>query len=122
MQYISKDLELYRFTPYIKPFGQRHTGENIRVGLDKMIEELGLNHPYLELFCVNDNASNMKASINLSSYLSEYLCQIHTLELVIKDGLKNTNRMTDVLRTTKKIAKFVQKRNTGLREIKKHKF
>ena len=92
MQYISKDLELYRFTPYIKPFGQRHTGENIRVGLDKMIEELGLNHPYLELFCVNDNASNMKASINLSSYLSEYLCQIHTLELVIKNGLKNTNR------------------------------
>ena len=62
------------------------------MGLEKMIEEFGLNHTYLELFCVNDNASNMKASINLSSYWSEYLCHIHTLRLVIKDGLKNTNR------------------------------
>ena len=44
----------------------------------------------------------------LSDYLSEYLCDIHTLELVIKDGSKNTNRILDVLKTTKKIAKYVQ--------------
>ena len=118
MHFISKDWSLYRFTPYVKPFPERHTGENISVGLDKMIEELGLNHPYMKLFCVNDNASNMKASIRLSQYLSEYLCDIHTLELVIKDGFNNTTRMIDVLRISKKIAKYVQKSSVGLRELK----
>ena len=60
----------------------------------------------------------MKVSKRLSDYLSEYLCDIHTLELVIKDGFKNTNRMLDVLKTTKKIAKYVQKSSVGTRELK----
>ena len=63
MHFISKDWELYCFTPFVKPFSERYTGEIISVCLDKMIVDLGLNQPYISLFCVNDNASNMKFTI-----------------------------------------------------------
>ena len=44
----------------------RHTGVNISLGLDKMIESLGLNNGKRKLWSVNDNASNMKVAIRES--------------------------------------------------------
>ena len=52
----------------------------------------------MELFCINDNASNMKLAIKKINYLTQYLCDIHTLELVIKDAIKKTLGMADILK------------------------
>ena len=40
----------------------------------------------------------MKLAIKKSNYLTQYLCDIHTLELVIKDAIKNTIGMADILK------------------------
>ena len=102
LHFISKEWNLYRFCPYVKPFPQRHTGKNIKICLDAMIEELGLHELDIKLVSVNDNASNMKLGIRLSNYLEEYNCDIHTLELVIRDGVVNTPGMVDLLKKNKK--------------------
>ena len=59
VHFISKDWKLYRFTPYVAPFPARHTGKNISLSLDAMIEELGLSGGDWELFAINDNAANV---------------------------------------------------------------
>ena len=101
MQFISKDWELYRFTPYVRPFPEKHSGKNISLSLDSMIEELGLTSLDINMFSVNDNASNMKLGIKMSHYLSEYNCDIHTLELVIKDSVTGSPNVVEVLKKLK---------------------
>ena len=64
-----------------------------------MIEQLKLDGsddaPLLTIYhqLMNDNAANQKLGIKLSDYLQEYPCKIHTLELVLKDGVKGTSKM-----------------------------
>merc|ERR1712208_254404 len=89
---------------FLRYFPEKHTGKNISVSLDNMIEALGLAIENIELFSVNDNASNMKLAIRMSSYLTEYNCDIHTLELVLKDGIQASPAVEAVLKKTKKIA------------------
>ena len=40
------------WTPYVAPFPASHSGKNIAIGLDTMIEELGLDGSQWELFSV----------------------------------------------------------------------
>ena len=66
-------------------------GVNISLSLDEMIEQLkldGSDGAKFRLFRTNDNAAYEKLGINLSDYLQEYPYKIHTLELVLKDGVK----------------------------------
>ena len=44
IHFIDKNWELHRWTPYVAPFPAMHTGRNIALGLDAMVEELGLNN------------------------------------------------------------------------------
>ena len=101
VHFIDKDWMLHRFTPFVAPFPANHTGKNIGLGLDAMIESLGLADGDWELFSVNDNASNMKLGIKLSMYLKQYLCDIHTLELAVKDAFKNVPGMDSVTKKCK---------------------
>ena len=48
----------------------------------------GLDGQEFHLFSVNDSAANMVLGIKMSEFLKEYTCDIHKLELVIKDALK----------------------------------
>ena len=112
-------LLLHRWTPYVAPFPASHSGNNISIGLDTMIEELGLDGSQWELFAVNDNAANVKLGIQMSSHLSQHLCDIHTLELCVKDTFENTLGMKTVLKKTKKLAKFVHKSTVAARELKR---
>jgi hypothetical protein len=59
LHFIDKNWRLHRWTPYVAPFPASHTGKNISLGLDAMVEELGLGGPQWELFSVNDNAANV---------------------------------------------------------------
>ena len=95
-------------------------GMNISVCLDAMIRELGLEGGQWELFAVNDNASsNAKLGVALSAHLTQHLCDIHTLELVVKDAFNNTPGMKALLKKTKKLAKYTHKSTVAARELKR---
>lgn len=117
--FIDKDWELHRWTPFVSPFPARHTGKNIALGLDAMLDELGLDSSDWDLFVVNDNASNVKLGIKLTRHLKQYLCCIHTLELGVKDTFKNVLGMTAVLKKTKALGKFTHESTVATDELKK---
>ena len=50
-----------------------------------MIESLKLNSNDFLLYSINEDAANMHCAIDLSDYLTNINCVIHTLEL--KDGV-----------------------------------
>ena len=50
---------MYRWTPFVQHFTERHLGSTIALKLDSMLESLELTNPKVFKFCVNDNASNM---------------------------------------------------------------
>ena len=74
----------------------RHTGVNISLGLDKMIESLGLHNGKRKLW----------------SGLCGYFCTIHTMQLGVIDTFKLCPGMKQVNRKAKKIAKFVKEINS----------
>lgn len=43
---------IHRWSPYVAPFPASHSGKNISIGLDAMIEEMGLDGSQWELFSV----------------------------------------------------------------------
>ena len=97
---------LHRWTPFVRHFPERHLGSNIALKLDRMLEQLELTDPDLIKFCVNDNAANMIKGIRESEYLEEYLCDNHTLQLVIKDTFDQVEGMKRLLRKCKDLAKM----------------
>ena len=118
LHFITADWDLLNFTPYVRPFPERHTGKNISLVLDKLIENLGLNSLDFHLFSVNDSASNMLKGIRDSSYLVQYTCDIHKLENCIKDALKKTPGMVKVITNSKKLAKLSLKSSVACQQLK----
>ena len=108
-----------RWTPYVAPFPASHTGNNISLGLDAMVEGLGLDGDQWELFSVNDNAANVKLGIKLSRHLKQYLCDIHTLELGVKDTFKKVSGMKALLKKTKALAKFIHKSTVAASQLQR---
>ena len=116
--FIDHNWRLHRWTPFVRHFPGRHTGERIALKLDNMIEELGLDDLEIKKWSVNDNASNQKKAIEDSNYLQEYNCDIHTMQLGIGDTFKETNGMTNVLENSKGIAKFTNQSTVALEQLK----
>ena len=119
IHFIDRFWHLHRWTPFVKPFPERHTGKNISLGLEEMIQELNLLNEGIDLVCVNDNASNMKLGIKLTPGLDQYLCDIHTVELCLGDTYKVVEGMTNVLKKSRALSKFTHQSNVALEELKK---
>ena len=83
-----------------------------------MLEKFGLDNIDWDLFSVNDNASNMKLGIKLSKYLTEYNCDIHTLELAIKDSFEGTPGIKNTLKRAQDLARYVTKSPNAQKDIK----
>ena len=62
-----------------------------------MIMQLDLNGGYIDLVCVNDNASNMKLGITLTQDLDQYLFDIHSFELGVGDTFGKVKGKTKAL-------------------------
>jgi hypothetical protein len=119
IHFIDRFWNLHRWTPFVKPFPERHTGKNISLGLEEMIQELNLLNEGIDLVCVNDNASNMKLGIKLTPGLDQYLCDIHTIELCLGDTYKVVESFNNVLKKSRGMAKFTHQSNVALEELKK---
>lgn len=79
---------------------------NISLGLDAMIESMGIQEEKIKLWSVNDNAANMRVAIRESQYLEELNCAIHTISLAVTDTFKSVQGMKKVLKRAKKLAKY----------------
>ena len=84
-----------------------------------MIEELGLSGCDWELFAINDNAANVKLGIRLSQFLSQYLFDIHRLELLVKDCFKKTPGMSKVVTKCKIIGKFAHQSTEATKALRR---
>ena len=73
---------------------------------------LGLSGGDWELFAINDNAANVK-------FLSQFLCDIHTLELLVKDWFKKTPGMSKVVKKCKAIGKFTHQSTEATKALRK---
>ena len=120
VHWIDKDWNLHRWTPFVKHFPDRHTGQLIKVKLDEMITSLGLDSPDIVKYVVNDNAV---CAIKLSPDLIQILCAIHTLQLSVGDTFKDASvgptMMKNVLAKGKALAKLVKKSGPLMQELKK---
>ena len=106
VSFIDKYWVLHRYTPYVRHFPERHTGANISLDLDSMIEELGLDMPDVVKYSVNDNAANMVKAIRESLYLEMYSCDIHTMMLGIENTFDFVEGMKNVLKKSKGVSKM----------------
>ena len=111
LTFIGPDFKMYNFTPFLKPFDGRHTGANISISLEEMMNELNLNSGAhgIEMHCTTDNAANMKVAIAATPGLHRQSCVIHTLELAVKDAFKEAPGVGRVVTVAKKIAKKLHK-------------
>ena len=72
-----------------------------------------------ELFAINDNATNVKLGIKMSMYLKQYLCDIHNLEVAVKDTFKYTVGIDNGVNRCKAIENFTHKRTVTNGMLKK---
>lgn len=111
LHFIDGQFRLHRWTPFVRNFHGRHTGENIKAELTDMIGTFEMPEG-IPIYAVNDNAANAKLAISLSSML-EYLCTNHTLQLAIGDTFKAAAGMQSAVNICKKMATFVHKSTSG---------
>ena len=71
------------------------------------------------MWSVNDNASNQKLAIKLSEHLKPYYCDLHTVQLSVRDTFKDVPGVRTLLKKTKKIAKKTHKSTKAMDELKK---
>ena len=109
---------MHRWTPFVRNFKGRHTGVNIEAQLSEMIGTFDFPED-IPIYAVNDNASNAKLAISLSTML-EYLCANHTLALAIKDTFRGSPDMQFAVDICKKLATFAHK-STVAEEMLKNK-
>jgi len=122
------NFELISFHLSCKRIEGRHTADNVFTYYTLIIEEFNLRNKVH--IVVSDNASNMLAAFNLPGFREvedeeeedheedccclEYLpenhkCFAHTLQLVIKDALKSSSDVRNLIATVASIVSFVRK-------------
>ena len=95
-----------------------------------MVEALGLANPKLSKYVVNDNARNQKLAVKMSAYLEQYLCDNHTMQLGVRDAMKEVNvssqgksssgaNMSDVLKKCQNLGAYLHRSHIGVQELKK---
>ena len=120
--FCSENMELIHLVPFCAYFPVSHSGANIKVEIDRMIQELRLNYPELSKYVIHDNASNAKKAFKLHEYLEQLFCLNHTMELALGDSTKATVCDVVVSKCMKKahtLAVKVRKSHKLTEELKK---
>lgn len=78
-------------------FSERHTVDNLAEQLKKISEDWSISEKVVA--CVSDNASNIKAAIKNVGW-KHLPCFAHTLNLVVKEGLKAIQPVVDKVKHT----------------------
>ena len=87
IQLLTKDFNLINLVPFVTHFVGRHTGVNIALTVDRMMEVLGLQN--LKKYVSHDNASNVVLAFELADGFVSIRCLLHTMQLGIKDSFES---------------------------------
>ena len=86
---VDENFRLVKMVPFIKYFENSHTGKNLKLKLDQMLNALNLKDAKITAVC--DTASNNKLMLKLSPGINAYFCNIHKLQLAVWDCFKFTD-------------------------------
>ena len=122
IHFITEDMTLLKFVPWCEYFGKRgHTGMNIKLTLEDFLEAAELNGPEISKNVVLDSAANNKLAIRLSDEIVGFYCNIHTLQLAVKDAMKLTLGLVSlkiVFDKSQELAVFVRRSEKRNNELK----
>jgi hypothetical protein len=83
-----------------------HTSENLATELRRVVESWGIENKIL--LAVSDNAANIKNAISTKLSWNHFGCFAHTLNLIVKDALKN-KEMSAIIEKVKQIVAHFRK-------------
>ena len=107
LHYINANFELHCWTLECCPFEESHTADNIQQHLDERITELKLPEGCL-VFSTHDNGTNVALAAEKSELIeADIRCCCHTMQLAIKDAMKNNSGMEHAVEKCKKLASLV---------------
>ena len=118
LTFLTDEMELIRLVPFVSYFPQRHTGMNIKLKVEKMLQALEIRD--LNLFICSDNAANCKLGFSLLPGVEQMFCINHTIQLGVRDSLKEQSLGTnikDLVSKCHELAKKVKKNTQMLNEL-----
>ena len=122
VHFLDKNWLLHRWTPFVRHFPDCHTGVNIKLQLDEMVQALDLTSADVNKYVVNDNDASAVLAIKLSPNFVQILCAIHTLQLSVRDTFKDasvgTTTMKTILQKGKTLANTVKRSGPLQQELK----
>lgn len=121
LQFLTEQFEMIRLVPNVSHFPQRHTGLNIKLKVEKMLEAYGLLGSDVKIYVCHDNAANCKLAFRIFPGAIQMFCINHTLQLSICDSLKGQvcgTNVADLLKKCKDLAKSVRKSPLMVTELK----
>lgn len=117
--HVIENWQMREFVLETHVFHGQHTADNISLELRQITEEWGITEKVVAV--VTDNAANMVAAVHKAGW-RHHPCFAHTLNLVVKDSLKNVPEMVKVLEKCSAIVSFFHhssKATEKLRDIQK---
>ncbi len=116
LTFLTEKNEWIRLVPFEKHFPTRHTGRNIRLAIEKMIQKLKLDYGIAQ-YIIHDNASNAVAAFKNHVGMKQLFCLNHTINLMVADAMKM--KVTGALRDDTTVKDVLDKSQTIAKKIKK---
>lgn len=98
--FISSEWELKSFVLNTIRIRNSHTGENIKSEIETALDKWGIKHKVSTL--VTDNGANIVSAAELL-HVRHVPCFAHTLNLIVKDSLKMSAEVTELIKRVKAI-------------------
>lgn len=92
---------------------ESHTAENLHGCIEDALQEWNLTNEYRPIFIVSDNAPNMVKAIGLNENWERIPCFAHTLQLAIKDALKDTVGFGNIRKKCRSLVGFFSRSSTA---------
>jgi len=96
-------------------FSVQHTADNISAELKRIAEEWGITQKVLAV--VTDNGANMVAAVHKAGW-RHYPCFAHTLNLVVKDAIKESPETVHLLEKCRSIVSFFHHSTKATEKLK----
>jgi hypothetical protein len=116
VHYVTKNLKMMSRVLTTSHMPQAHTGENICKFLKETASVWRIENKIVAV--VTDNAANVKEAVRLTGWKS-ILCFAHTLNLVVKDALKDNKELETVLTQCRDLVAFFKRSPKAYSDLKR---
>ncbi|XP_076683805.1 zinc finger BED domain-containing protein 4-like [Andrena cerasifolii] len=106
VHYLNADFVLNNCTLQIECVTEAHTSENLNARLRKCLTDWDLFRKEFTIFFITDNAANIAKAVKLCNEWERIPCYAHTLQLVVKEAIKKSADILEILKNCKAIVTF----------------